>query len=313
MKIKIVFGLLSLFLVIFIGLLFIPSNKNLKIITSPKIFSLLKSSNNESIEVELLVNKTDTYYFDKDYIFSISLNSEFDVEIIPLVIDEITYGNSLYDYDNDTFYLVNLSLSVGFESDDYLIDFKKAYLDISYNNEENLKLFIGEFNYLFMDDITNNLGISNLSSTVYKSKEINTVSGVYIELYNMSNENLVINNFNLGSSSVLFNNYYLSEIYNEPDLFDTVEEILLIENYDFYNDSSSYNKSLLLRENQSIILYVPLVYSKEIEYIHRFFFEVNYTSNQGEKSLIIDDIPYVSTSIFQTSLEEGYFVYEIPN
>ncbi len=313
MKTKIVFGLLAFLLVVFIGLLFIPSEKNLKVITSPKIFSLLKSSNNESIEVELLVNKNDTYYFDKDYIFGVSLNSESDEEIIPLEIDDISYGDSLYDFDNDKFYLVNLSLSVGFESKDYLIDFKKAYLDISYNNEENLKLFIGEFNYLFNEDINSDLGISNLSSTVFKSNEINTVSGIFIELYNMSDENLVITSFDLGSTSVKFNDYYLYEIYNEPDLFDSVDEILLVENYDFYIDTSSYNKSMLLKENQSVMLYIPLIYLGEIEYIHRFFFQVNYLSNEGETILIIDDIPYVSTSIFQTSLEDGYLVYEIPN
>ena len=199
------------------------------------------------------------------------------------------------------------------ESKDYLIDFKKAYLDISYNNEENLKLFIGEFNYLFNEDINSDLGISNLSSTVFKSNEINTVSGIFIELYNMSDENLVITSFDLGSTSVKFNDYYLYEIYNEPDLFDSVDEILLVENYDFYIDTSSYNKSMLLKENQSVMLYIPLIYLGEIEYIHRFFFQVNYLSNEGETILIIDDIPYVSTSIFQTSLEDGYLVYEIPN
>ena len=129
----------------------------------------------------------------------------------------------------------------------------------------------------------------------------------------MSDENLVITSFDLGSTSVKFNDYYLYEIYNEPDLFDSVDEILLVENYDFYIDTSSYNKSMLLKENQSVMLYIPLIYLGEIEYIHRFFFQVNYLSNEGETILIIDDIPYVSTSIFQTSLEDGYLVYEIPN
>lgn len=313
MKAKIVFSLLAFLLVVFIGLLFIPSNKNFKVITSPKIFSLLKSSDTESIEIELLVNKPNTYYFDEEYIFSVSLNSEFDKEIVPLVIDEITYGNSQYEYKNDLYSLVRLSLSVGFDSEDYLINFEKAYLDITYNNEESLKLYIGEFNYRFNTDINSDLGISTLSSTVDSINEINTVSGVFIELYNTSDENLVLNDFNIGSSSVNFNNYYLSEIYNEPDLFDSVEEILLIENYDIHLDRGNIDKSVLLRENQSVMLYIPLCYIGDIEYIHRFYVEIKYSSNEGEKSLIIDDIPYISTSIFQTSLEEGYIEYEIPN
>ncbi len=313
MKAKIIFGLLAFLLIVFISLLFIPENKNFKVITSPKIFSLLKSSNNENIEIQLLVNKKNTYYFDKDYISNISLNSELDEEIISLIIEKISYSNSLYEYENDKYYLVELSLSIGFNSDDLTIRFEKAYLDILYNNEEELKLFIGEFNYRFSNNLNSDLAISNLSSTVIEHSGINTVSGIYIELYNISDENLVINNFQLGSYSVNFNDYYLSEIYKEPDLFDSVEEILLIEEYNFNSYSNDFDKSILLRENQSIMLYVPLNYSLNIDYIHRFYFEVEYFNNEGKTLLIIDDIPYVSTSIFQSSLENGYITYEILN
>jgi len=313
MKTKIVFGLLTFLLVVFIGLLFIPGHRNLKVITSPKIFSILKSSDNEYIEIELLVNQKDTYYFNKDYISSMSIKSEFDEEIIPLVIHNISYSNNQYDYENDLFYLVNLSVSIGFESEEFLISFEKAFLDILYDNEENLKLYVGEFNYLFNDNLNSDLGISNLTSTVHNNEGINTVSGIFIELYNRSTENLVINRLHLGSASVSFNNYYLSEIYEEPDLFETIEEILVIENYDFNQVKSSVNKSILLRENQSVMLYVPLSYLGEIDFIHRFFFELKYFNNEGESSFVIDDIPYINTSIFQSDLEESYIIYESPN
>ena len=313
MKTKIIFGLLIFLLVVFISLLFVPEKKSFKVITSPKIFSLLKSSENENIKIQLLVNRNDSYYFDQEYISSISLNSELDEEIISLIIEEITYSNNLYEYENDNYYLVELSLSINFNSEDYLIALEKAYLNILYNNEEDLKVYIGEFNYRFKDDLNDELSLSNLSSTVTEINSTNTVSGIYIELYNRSEENLVITNFLLGSSSITFNDYYLSEIYNEPDLFDSVEEILLIENYNFKSFDNILEKSILIRENQSIMLYVPLSYIGEIDYIHRFYFEVNYLNNEGETSLIIDDIPYISTSIFQTELESGYIVYEIPN
>ena len=73
MKTKIVFGLLTFLLVVFIILLFIPSNGSLKVITSPKIFSLLKSSNHEFIEIELLVigfNSNQSFFVKYDSISS---------------------------------------------------------------------------------------------------------------------------------------------------------------------------------------------------------------------------------------------------
>lgn len=313
MKTKIIFGILSFLLVVFISLLFISDNTSFKVITSPKVFSLLKSSDNEDIKIEVLVNKKDTYYFDKDYISTISLNSELDQETVSLSLEEVSYSNTRYKYVNDDFYLLELSFSIAFNSQDYLIEFEKAYLHINYNNEECLTLFIGEFNYRFTSGLNKELGIGNLSSTVREYKGVSTVSGIFIEVYNMTNENLIIKKCKLGSSSIKFNNLYLSEVYNEPNLFDKIEDVLLIEDYDFNGEITSKNKAILLRENQSIMLYVPLNYLKEYDYIHRFFFEIEYETKEGDFALVIDDIPYVSTSIFQSSLEKGYILYEIPN
>lgn len=313
MKTKIIFGLLALVLIVFTVLLFIPDDKTFKIISSPKIHSIYKSSDNELFDLEFLVNKTDTYYFDSDFISRISLNSELDEEVVSLVIMEINYDDNMYIYDKEEYYLVEMSLGIGFNSDDYLIEFEETYLIIEYDNQEELKLFIGEFNYLFTDELNDELVISNLSSTVFKIDDVSTVSGVFIELYNTSDENLVITNFDIGSSSLSFNNFYLSEIYNTPDLYDSVGLVLLNNEFDYNQDVLVMNKTILIRENQSIMLYVPISYLGQIEYIHRFYFEINYVSNQGESKLIIDDFPYISTSSFQKSLEDGYIEYEIPN
>ncbi|KFZ26132.1 MAG: hypothetical protein KQ78_01628 [Candidatus Izimaplasma bacterium HR2] len=313
MKSKTIFGLLAFLLVIFISLLFIPDDKPLKIISSPKIYSILRSSELEAFKIEFLVNKNDTYHFNKEYISSVSLNSELDEEIISLTINDISFGNGTYTYANEEYYLVEFKLKIGFNTDDYLIDFNKTYLSIEYNNSEELKLFIGEFNYVFNDDINNEISVSNLSSTVFEIDGINTVSGIYIELNNISNENLIINRFSLGSNTIEFNNYFLSEIYVEPDLFTEVKEILLVDEYNYKSSSNIIEQTILLRENQSITLYVPLNYIGDIDYIHRFYFEIEYENNLGKNSLIIDDFPYISTSNFQENLEDEYIIYEIPN
>ena len=130
---------------------------------------------------------------------------------------------------------------------------------------------------------------------------------------NISNENLIINNFSLGSNSIEFNNYFLSEIYIEPDLFTEVKEILLVDEYNYKGTSNQIEQTILLRENQSITLYVPLSYVGDINYIHRFYFEIEYENNLGKNSLIIDDFPYISTSNFQENLEDEYIIYKIPN
>lgn len=313
MKTKIVFGLLAFLLVIFIILLFIPENKTFKIISSPKVYSILKSSDNETFTIQFLVNKNNTYYFDENFISSISLNSELDEEIIPLIIKEISYDSMIYEYENDKYYIVEIKLEVGFNSDDFLIKFEKAYLELNYSNNEELKLYIGEFNYCFNEDINTELSLNNLYSTVKEINGVNTVTGVYIKLNNISDENLVITNFNLGSNSVYFNNFYLSEIFVEPDLFDNVEDVLVLQDYNFNIYSTDVYQSILLRENQSVMIYVPLSYIGDINYIHRFYIEIEYENEAGISKLVIDDFPFINTSIFQESLENEYVTYEIPN
>lgn len=313
MKTKIVFGLLAFLLVIFIILLFIPENKTFKIISSPKVFSILKSSDNETFTIQFLVNKNNTYYFDEDFISSASLNSELDEEIIPLIIKEISYDSMIYEYEKDKYYIVEIKLEVGFNSDDFLIEFEKAYLELNYSNNEDLKLYIGEFNYYFNEDINTELSLNNLYSTVKEIDGVNTVTGVYIKLNNISDENLVITNFNLGSNSVYFNNFYLSEIFVEPDLFDDVEDVLVLQDYNFNIYTTGIYQSILLRENQSVMIYVPLSYIGDINYIHRFYIEIEYENEAGVSKLVIDDFPFINTSIFQDSLEDEYVTYEIPN
>lgn len=311
MKLKLIFGLLSILLVIFTILLFIPDSKNLKIITSPKVFSIFKSSEVESFTIQLLVNQNSSYYFDDDYISKVSLSSEFEDEIIPLVLEDISYSSEIYPYENENFYFIDLSFQIGFDSNEYLISFDKAYLDIRYSNEEEIKLYIGEFNYLFDNEVNRELSINNLYSTVHKIDELNNVSGIFIELNNISNENLILNQLSLGSSNVVFNNYYLSEVFNEPDLFDEVEDILLIDDLSYITFNNDDSKNILLLKDQSIMLFVPISYLGDIKYIHRFYFEVVYENNEGVQKMIIDDFPYINTSIFQKTLEKDYHVYEI--
>ncbi len=314
MKSKIIFSLLAFLLVVFILLLlFIPDNKPFKIISSPKIYSIYKSSDNEHFEVQFLVNKKDTYYFSTEYISSISLNSYLDEEIIPISIKEITYNSGQYIYESEEYYLVELKLIMGFNSEDYLIDFDKTFLNLEYSNSEELKLYIGEFNYIFDSELNTEISVNNLSSTVSKLNGINTVTGVFVELNNISEENLILNSFSLGSNSLKFNSFYLTEIYTKPDLFDEVKDILLIDSYNFSIFNNEVDQSILLRENQSIMLYIPLSYIGDINYIHRFYFEVLYENNFGNNRIIIDDFPYISTSNFSECLEEGYILYEIPN
>ncbi len=312
MRLKIIGGVLSFLLISLSILLFIEDNPKTKIIVSPKIYSIVKSSDNEKFNITLLVSNLDSYYFNQDYISSISLSSNND-EIIPLVLSEIKKSQEQYIYNDDVYYYMTLELKLGFQSDDYLISMTEAHLDITYKNAFEINLFVGEFNYYFYDEINTDFSLNNLLSTHTLINDIDTASGLLLNLGNLTDYNITISKVELGTSNVVANNYYLSEIYSLPQIDENPEEILNIENYNYNNHSDYLPNNILLRKNNEIMIYVPFSYTGDIGYLYRFYVEVHYVVNNEEKVYIIDDFPYINTTNYKEELESRYYFYEYDN
>ena len=312
MRIKIIGGIIGLLSLALTVLLFIPNEETTKILISPKIYSIVKSSDNERINITLLVNDSDSYYFNSAYISNISLSSD-DEQIIPLVINSIDKSNDLYIHDNEMYYFTTLLLEVGFNSDDYSIKLEKAYLEISYSNSKEIRLYIGEFQYLFSEYENRDFSLNNLLSTHLIINDIDTSSGLFLNLGNLTENNIIIKKIKIGSSNVVANNYYLREVFEEITIEEIPENILGIDNYDYSSYRGDVNKDILLRKNNEIMLYVPLSYIGEIQYLYRFYVEVTYIINTTEKTFVIDDFPYINTSSYKTELEDGYVYYEFKN
>ena len=312
MRLKIIGGLLSFLLIVLSVLLFIEDHPKTEIIISPKTYSILKSSNNELFSIVLLVNDVDSYYFNQEYISNIKISSDSE-EIIPCILNNIKRSDELYIYNNEEYYFLTLELSIGFDSDDYEMNITKAYLDISYSNTNEIKLYIGEFNYLFYDEENTDISLNNLLATHTYINDIDTASGLFLNLGNESDYNITITKIELGSTHILANNFYLKEIYNIPDISNTPEEILSIDNYNYsiYGEYSAM--SILLRKNNSIMLYVPFSYKGDITYLYRFYVKVYYVIDTEEKVFVIDDFPYINTSSYKEELESGYYSYEFAN
>lgn len=311
MKLKIIGSLITFLLVILTILLFIDSESVTRIIVSPKIYSLLKSSDTEYFNLTMLVNDKDTYYFNEDYITNVYLSSDSE-DIIPLNLTEIKKSNDYYIYDSIEYNYIDFMLEIGFDSDDYLIKLEKAYLNITYSNGGEIVLYIGEFNYYFKETFTSDLGISNLLATNELIASIDTASGLFLKLDNLSEYNIIINKIELGSASIKANNFYLKEIYEIPEYSETPEEVLSIADYNFeiYGETE---KDILLRKNNEIMLYVPFSYSGEIPYLYRFYIIVHYEMDGVLKEFVIDDFPFIYTSNYKLELESTYNHYEFKN
>ena len=309
MKIKMIGIVLSFLLVVLSVLLFIKEAPLVKVIVSPKCYSLMKSSETELFNVTIIVSNPESYYFNPEYIANISLSSDTD-EIISLVLNEISKSNEFYIYNNELYYYLTFELSIGFNSDDYLISMDKAYLNINYNNAKEMKLYIGEFNYLFNTEVNKDISLNNLLATHALINEIDTASGLFLNLGNLSDNNITISKVELGTSFIKANNFHLKEVYDIPDITTSPEDILNIENYNYALYGEYELNTILLRENNEVMFYVPISYTGDIPYLYRFYVKVYYVIDSVEKVYVIDDFPYINTSSYKGELESEFVYYE---
>ena len=309
MKIKMIGIVLSFLLVVLSVLLFIKEEPLVKVVVSPKCYSLMKSSETELFNVTIIVSNPESYYFNPEYIANISLSSDTD-EIISLVLNEISKSNEFYIYNNELYYYLTFELSIGFNSDDYLISMDKAYLNINYNNAKEMKLYIGEFNYLFNTEVNKDISLNNLLATHALINEIDTASGLFLNLGNLSDYNITISKVELGTSFIKANNFHLKEVYDIPDITTSPEDILNIENYNYALYGEYELNTILLRENNEVMFYVPISYTGDIPYLYRFYVKVYYVIDSVEKVYVIDDFPYMNTSSYKGELESEFVYYE---
>jgi len=313
MRLNFIFGLLGFFLIVLSILLYIKEDVSLEIITCPTIHSYFKTSETETFEIEILSNQPQNYRFDKEYISSSVIRSLDESIVVPISITDISWSDSGYIYQGNSYQHVQFSLKIAFDSPDFEIHIPEAYLNLHYSNNEAILIKIGEFHYRFLKMQANDLVVGSMQSTVMKLSEVSTVNGIALELSNNARENIVIQSINIGSNLVTANNFYLTEIETLPDLFDLPGNIIGIPNYDYLDEQLSYQKNYLLRENNMSYLYVPFQYPSSLLWLQRFYLIVTYEVSGETRELIIDDFPYIRTNLFQQGKESEYMHYVFQN
>lgn len=291
-------------------ILFIKEENDLIIISKDYVYSIYHSDNYETIKLELLTNNKEDYHFIKDYIISSTIYN--DDQELSVTITNISISNESIDFLNDQFNQVLIELKLPFVSNDYLVEIEDAYLEIVYDNNESIAISIGEINYLFRTNYGRDISLNNLSATHEEYKLVNTVGGVNIELGNLSNSNINITNIDILSNSIHINKDYITE-QEACEYTSTVSDCLNTEFNIFNAPVREEQLNILLGKNNSINLYLPLTYSETYRFIYEFVIIIDYEINGIKSQTVIDNFPYMSTSIFSTLSEEDSHVYTIQN
>lgn len=306
MKIKYLLFVLVVFSTVLGISLLIEDDTPLKIITSPEVYSMKHTELNETFKISVLMNRKDTYHLDTNYIQkSVLKDGE---NHLPISVELVQVSEDVMRIKGEDYYLVNFLVALKVEMTDHIIRFESASLEITYENSEVINLYIGEFNYLFKEN-NDNLSMYNLHGTFGEVNGINTVTGIAVELQNHSNHNLIIKRIDIISEDVSLNNDFLIEKDREIEMFERVEDVLLIDQYDF-NTYESDEQQHLMREGALNKFYIPLLYNDEIKFISRFVIKVTYELDGVEEFYYIDDFIFMNALHFGAEFEENYQEYQ---
>lgn len=308
--------LLVIFIVLILSLtavLLIKKEKPLFIVTSPKINSFAKSDDFEYFNISILSNDIESFYFNTDYLNSASIVNVDKTRIVPIQVINIENQNEVYMFKNDILDVINIEIKVSVSANYLLEEIDEAYLILKYENNKEIELNIGEFNYLIQNLENNDIGLSNLFATHGEINGIDTTTGIYLELSNNSEHNIYIKEIRTIGSMISFDNFYLRKMEEEVEYDESVSNILNLDDFNHFRTKNIFQQNILLTEDNSIKIFAPILYHGEIVQAYRFPIMVIYEINGVEYNYTIDDFPYINTSSFKEELESEFITYEIGN
>lgn len=290
--------------------LFIKEEVEMVLISREYPYSIYHTDIQEKISIELLSNTPQSYHFSTDYIIDATIHNE--SEELSVIVQDIQVSDEEILYKETPYYQIIIDVSVSFTSTDLLVSIKDAYLELTYENMEVLDVKIGDVVYLFDETVDTDITLGNLSATHERVKGYNTVSGVNLNVANSSNRNIMITDITVLSNRVFIDKENVNRLITCP--FDTPVAVCIgVENYDFNKEFKDIPLSILLGKNNDIELYLPLLFDKETDFIYELSIVLTYQIDQEERRMIIDDFPYMKTSIFSNIIEEDIHVYKITN
>ncbi|MEC9485792.1 MAG: hypothetical protein UMR38_08015 [Candidatus Izemoplasma sp.] len=310
MKGKVLGGIILILIIIVTLLLFIQEERPLQMMSRKQVISMYETNSYETFRISVLTNDPNSFHFDEDYISRIALvNGD---EKTRVEIDKIMIDKQQLLHQDTVFTVVHFDLRPLIHLDDGQLIYDDASLEITYRNDTTYYIPVGEVNYVFTHDAEPSLSLGGLSATIDTYDKGSRVSGLYIELGNLTYHNILIKDIDIMSVSVKANTRQLKEVYTPVEYTDCPSDILGLASYDLFQTYVPTELRIQLLSQTSKAFYVPLVYNASIEYIERFTVKVTYEIDGTEKTQYIDDFPFIRQPLFHMDNTDDWIEIDDP-
>lgn len=285
---------LGIYMLVAFGLIIFTKEKanEISILSKTMTYSRIITKSDETIEFPLYFSQEDSFLTVLGNIDVARLTS--DTNEISLIPVDITPKETDIKYKDKTYILYMFAFKIeDFNLQDINLEFKEAYLNLTYKNEVKFNFDIGEVNILFNEIINpSHIEMTRMYATVDNSDNLEYVSGIVIGIKKHTVDNVVITKLNtfLGDSNLdLCNSIKINEA---PNMDEDIEDILG-ESYQNVNLNFCTTSNLSLEDEA--LYFIPMNY-KILKTINRFPLELTYKINDIEYQYYIDDFLFFSTN-----------------
>lgn len=299
-------GLVMAFTVLTI-LLFVRVEEEIRFGTQLQSYSWYYTDALETVQIETLVNDTESFYVDIEYIEQVSLKDE--TISLSMELVDLKKSDMVIAMQNHQYTVLKWVMRPNVIPANTTIQLTNAQMTVHYRNGDEIALNIGDVSYVFQQDITDDIALSELSATHEIIGDIETVSAVQIGLKNRTAGLLEIRSINVVSSLVSTNTGALLRDVDCQQI-DSVSSCLGRTEYSFFITPIPSNLHQIILPGQDTTFYVPLSYQTAIPF-HRFVIAVTYQKDGEEKIMYIDDFPFMKTTSFATDIETEYDWYVV--
>lgn len=266
---------------------------------------------NETLAISLFIDQTESFITEMSLIGSGSLRND-EVEII-VDITSVELGGEEIEYQGKYYYLYifNLNFNQVFVAGmDLVID--DCYLDISYNNDELVSLYLGDVALSFRAELSSdNLDFVHMTGIVNVINDKKYLVGICLKLDNLTEQDIIINDIYTNSDVLRFDldNAFLS---NEA----VVDNPLSIDIFGEYNHLGEIETGVIYLDDDYYYV-IPVVYQVLYQKIYRFPLMIEYSLYNQNYLLEIDDYLFFDEFIrlddYVDEIREYKYLYQESN
>ncbi|MFW5847708.1 MAG: hypothetical protein ACOCVF_02200 [bacterium] len=262
----------------------------INILTVKKAYSRIITPE-EVIDIPIFFSEENNFLIDKDNIIDARIKDEHNE--VEINIEKIENAYQKTTYENISYFMFYYQIKFNqFAINNLQLNLENSYLEIIYQNETNLQLEIGDLNLLFTSiNNHNHIDFTRMYSITNYENNHNVVKAIYLELENLTGNNIYINSISLLNNKLFANTSEIKTVNFLPE-YNMNFNSLLPEFNSIANEFKD-NDCFIFKDKQNLI--IPINHLNKWQFINRFPLIIDYSYNEENYQYIIDDYLFFSS------------------